>query len=164
MGKQRRAYEAGHRPKFMAVVDDTPECALAVRFAARRAVRIGAAVLLLAVGPEPEGETWLGVGDVMAAESLGKAQDNLDRAAALVRALTGLEPECIAKIGITSQEIIKLIEFDEDIAILVLAAGSGRDGPGPLVTALAGKMAASFPVPLAIVPGSLDAEAVDALA
>jgi nucleotide-binding universal stress UspA family protein len=164
MGSQRRAYEAGHRPKFMAIVDDTPECALAVRFAARRAVRIGAGVLLLAVVPEPEGETWLGVGDLMAAEALGKAQEHLDRAAAQVRALTGMEPECIARLGITSKEITALIDSDEDIAILVLAAGSGREGPGPLVSALAGKMAADFPVPLAIVPGGLDPADVDALA
>ena len=32
-----------------------------------------------------------------------------------------------------SEEILKLIEEDEDIAILVLAAGTGKEGPGPLV-------------------------------
>jgi hypothetical protein len=46
----------------------------------------------------------------------------------------------------------------------VLAAGTGREGPGPLVSALAGKSSASFPIPVAIVPGHLEDEEIDALA
>ena len=37
----------------------------------------------------------------------------------------------------------------------MLAAGTGKDGPGPLVSTLAGKAAATFPIPIVIVPGSL---------
>ena len=33
--------------------------------------------------------------------------------------------------------MLKLIEEDEDIAVLVLAAATGKDGPGPLVASLA---------------------------
>jgi hypothetical protein len=46
----------------------------------------------------------------------------------------------------------------------VLAAGSGTEGPGPLVTAIAGKGAGSFPIPVTIVPGTLDDESIAALA
>ena len=35
--------------------------------------------------------------------------------------------------GNPAEEIHKLIEEDQDIAILVLAAGTGKEGPGPLV-------------------------------
>ena len=38
-----------------------------------------------------------------------------------------------------TEEIHKLIEEDQDIAILVLAAGAGKEGPGPLVASIAGK-------------------------
>ena len=61
-------------------------------------------------------------------------------------------------------EILKLIEDDEDIAVLVLAAGVDKEGPGPLVSAIAGKGAGTFPVPITIVPGHLDDEAISALA
>ena len=64
--------------------------------------------------------------------------------------------------GETSQEILKVIDEDEDIAILVLAAGTGKDGPGPLVTGL-GKTAGNYPIPVAIVPGHLSDEDLDAL-
>ena len=39
--------------------------------------------------------------------------------------------------GDTAEQIIKLIDEDADIGILVLAAGTGKEGPGPLVTNLA---------------------------
>ncbi|CAH1662661.1 Universal stress protein [Hyphomicrobiales bacterium] len=164
MVKKRRSYETGHRPKFLAVVDDTEECAKAVRFAARRCARVGAAMVLLAVAPPPEHETWLGVGDVMRAEAEAQAEKLLDAAAAAVRALAGLEPERLVRTGDKAGELVKLIEEDEDISLLVLAAGTGREGPGPLVSALAGKSSASFPIPVAIVPGHLDDEEIDALA
>lgn len=164
MVKKRRSYETGHRPKFLAVVDDTEECAKAVRFAARRCARVGAAMVLLAVAPPPEHETWLGVGDVMRAEAEAQAEKLLDAAAAAVRALAGLEPERLVRTGDKAGELVKLIEEDEDISLLVLAAGTGREGPGPLVSALAGKSSASFPIPVAIVPGHLEDEEIDALA
>lgn len=164
MVKRRRSYETGHRPKFLAVVDDSPECAKAVRFAARRCARLGAQMVLLGVVTPPEHETWLGVGEVMQAEAEAQAQKLLDTAAASVRSLAGLEPEQVVRTGSKSDELVQLIETDEDISLLVLAAGEGRDGPGPLVSALAGKSAASFPIPVAIVPGHLEDEEIDALA
>ncbi|KRE06341.1 universal stress protein UspA [Bosea sp. Root381] len=164
MVKRRRSYETGHRPKFLAVVDDSAECAKAVRFAARRCARVGAAMVLLGVVTPPEHETWLGVGEVMQAEAEAEAEKLIEGAAAAVRSLAGLEPERVVRTGDKADEVVKLIEADEDISLLVLAAGTGRDGPGPLVSALAGKSAASFPIPVAIVPGHLEDEEIDALA
>ena len=55
--------------------------------------------------------------------------------------------------GAKADAVIRLIEEDEDIALLVLAAGTGAEGPGPLVSMLATSAGAQFPVPVAIVPG-----------
>ena len=164
MVKRRRSYETGHRPKFLAVVDDSEECSKAVRFAARRCARLGASIVLLGVVTPPADETWLGVGDMVQADAEAEAQELIDAAAAAVRALAGLEPEKVVRTGVKADEMVKLIEADEDISLLVLAAGTGRDGPGPLVSALAGKGAGSFPIPVAIVPGHLADEEIDALA
>lgn len=164
MVKRRRSYETGHRPKFLAVVDTSEECDKAVRFAARRCARVGAKIVLLGVVTPPEHETWLGVGEVMREEAEEAAQKLLDRAAEQVRSLAGLEPEIVIRTGEKADELLELIEADEDISLLVLAAGTSRDGPGPLVTALAGKSVSSFPIPVAIVPGHLEDEEIDALA
>lgn len=164
MVKRRRSYETGHRPKFLAVVDDSPECSKAVRFAARRCARLGASIVLLGVVTPPADETWLGVGDMVQADAEAEAEELIDAAAAAVRSLAGLEPEKVVRTGVKADEMVKLIEADEDISLLVLAAGIGRDGPGPLVSALAGKGGGNFPIPVAIVPGHLADEEIDALA
>jgi hypothetical protein len=45
---------------------------------------------------------------------------------------------------------------------LVLAAGTGKDGPGPLVAGF-GANAGDYPIPVAIVPGHLTDQELDAL-
>ena len=61
-----------------------------------------------------------------------------------------------------SLDVIPLIEEDEDIALLILAASSGTEGPGPLVASLA-KTAGTFPIPVAIVPGHLSDEDIESM-
>jgi nucleotide-binding universal stress UspA family protein len=162
-GKPRRSHEAGHRAKFLVVVDETQECDRAVYFAARRAARTGAAVTLLAVVEPIDFQQWLGVGEIMKEEAEAHAGDILERFAARAREVAGIEPERLVRIGAKAEEIVRLIEEDEDIFILVLAAGTGNEGPGPLVSLLAHD-AATFPVPVAIVPGGLADEDLDAIA
>ena len=164
MSGQRRSYESGHRPKFMVVVDKTPECARAIHFASRRAARTGASMLMLAVVDPPDNFEWIGVGEAMIEEATEEAAKLLEAAAREARSAAGVEPEQVIRVGDRSDEIIKLIREDEDVSFLVLAAGSGKEGPGPLVSTLAGKAASTFPVPIVIVPGSLTDEEIDALA
>ena len=92
------------------------------------------------------------------------AEDTLGRFADLARNTSGIEPQMVIREGARADEIAKLIAEDEDIAILVLAAGTEKEGPGPLVTAIAGKAAGTFPVPITIVPGNLDDAAIRTLA
>jgi nucleotide-binding universal stress UspA family protein len=162
-GKRRRSYETGHRPKFLVVVDLTEECDRAVYFAARRVSRIGATLVMLSVIDSTDFPNWLGVADIMTAEAQAEAQAALEQHAAQARTLAGIEPERIVRVGTKAEEIVKLIEEDQDISILVLAAGTGKEGPGPLVSMVA-STAASFPIPVAIVPGGLSNEEIDALA
>ncbi len=161
---RRRSYETGHRPKFLVVIDETPECERAARFAARRVARINATITMLAVITPPDAFEWLGVGDVMQAEAEADAAARLEAAAARARQAAGVEPECVTRIGALDEEILKLIDEDVDISYLVLAAGAGKEGPGPLVSGLAGKAASTYPVPVVIVPGGLTDEEIDAIA
>ena len=87
----------------------------------------------------------------------------LDVYATKVRETIGIEPELVIREGKPSDEIHKLIEDDQDIAILVLAAGAAKEGPGPLVASIAGKGAA-FPIPVTVVPQNLSDEDIDSLA
>jgi nucleotide-binding universal stress UspA family protein len=161
---QRRSFETGHRPKFLVVVDDTPECSRAVHFAARRASRTGASMVMLAPVDPPDNFEWIGVGEAMVEEAREEAQKLLEVAAKEARGAAGVEPEQVIMVGDKAESIARLIAEDEDISFLVLAAGTGKDGPGPLVSTIAGKTASTFPIPIVIVPGSLTDEEIDALA
>jgi nucleotide-binding universal stress UspA family protein len=148
----------------MVVVDETPECARAVHFAARRASRTAASILMLAVVDPPDNFEWIGVGEAMIAEAQEDAEKRLEQAAKDARSAAGVEPEQVIMVGDKAAMISKLIEEDEDISFLVLAAGIGKEGPGPLVTTIAAKAASNFPIPIVIVPGGLTDEEIDALA
>jgi nucleotide-binding universal stress UspA family protein len=148
----------------MVVVDETPECARAVHFAARRASRTGATMVMLAIVDPPDNFEWIGVGEAMIAEAQEDAEKRLEEAAREARSAAGVEPEQKVIVGDKAPTITKVIEEDEDISFLVLAAGTGKEGPGPLVSSIAAKGISTFPVPIVIVPGSLTDEEIDALA
>lgn len=163
MSRRRRSYEAGHKAKYLVVVDDTPECDRAMYYASRRAARVGVSVMLLRVIETRDlGRQWLGVADIMRAEAHEEANAMLAAFAARSDAIAGVTPECVIREGEVTEEILTLIEKDEDISVLVLAAGVGSEGPGPLVTHL-GAIAGAFPIPVAIVPGHLTDEELDAM-
>jgi nucleotide-binding universal stress UspA family protein len=160
----RRSYEAGHKPKFLVVVDDTPECDRAIYFASRRCARIGASLLMCRViGTMDRNQQWLGVADIMRQEAQDEARTVLAQAAARAKSITGISAEQVIREGEIAEQILKLIDEDEDIALLVLAAAIGKEGPGPLVADL-GKTAGTFPIPVAIVPGHLSDESLDSMA
>jgi nucleotide-binding universal stress UspA family protein len=164
MALKRKSTEEGHRRKFLVVIDDTPECSRALLYAARRAEHSGGALLLLFVIGPGDFQHWAGVENIMRAEAMEEAETALGRFADMARGFGSVEPQLVIREGNRSEEILKLIESDEDIAILVLAAGTDKEGPGPLVTALAGKASATFPIPITIVPGHMDDAAIAAIA
>ena len=160
---KRKAFEAGHQPKLLVIIDGKPESSRSIRYAARRASRTGSTLMMLAVTGESDFNHWLGVGEVMRIEATELAEQHLARAIASVQALTPLEIETLVVEGVMSEQILALIHRDEDISSLILAAGTEAEGPGPLVSLLAGQAAGHFPVPIVIVPGHLDDQAIDAL-
>jgi nucleotide-binding universal stress UspA family protein len=162
MVSRRLSRLEGHRRKFMAVVDNTPESTRAVCYAGFRARNSNGGVVLLYVIPGADPQQWLGVGEIMRAEAREEAENALAKMAQYIRDLIGIEPELVTREGSAVEQIHALIEEDRDIAILVLAAGSTKDGPGPLVSAVAGRSAA-FPIPVTVIPDALNDEEIEAL-
>ncbi len=163
MVSKRLSREAGHRRKFLAIIDDTPECERAVAYASKRAQSTGGVLVLLYVIEPSDFQHWLGVEKIMRDEAMATAGAALDGYATEIREKLGIEPELVVREGKPADEIHKLIEDDQDIAILVLAAGGAKEGPGPLVASIAGRGAA-FPIPVTVVPLNLSDEDIDSLA
>lgn len=163
MAIQRQSYQTGHAPKCLVVVDDSAEWDRAVRYASRWAVRSSGRVLMLRIiETEDQNQQWLGVADLMRAEAHEEANAALDRAADLANELGAIAAERMIAEGDPTEQVLAAIDADSDIALLILAANSGAEGPGPLITQLT-KTAGAFPIPVLIVPGDLDDAEIDAL-
>ena len=163
MATPRRSYETGHKPKCLVIVDDSAEWDRAVYYASRWASRCGGGVVMLRIIEiEDENQQWLAVADVMRAEAHEAASAALDRAAGRANGIAAITSERVIREGSAIEQILTVIDEDADIAMLVLAASPGAEGPGSLVTTIAETMG-SFPIPVMIVPGELSDAQVDAL-
>ncbi len=148
---------------FLVVIDGTPECERALRFASLRAVRTGALVKLLHVIKPTGFLQWGGVQRAMDEEVEAEASRMLEDRADMVCQLTGSVPDIALRRGNPAEEVRRLIEEDGNIRSLVLAAAtSGR--PGPLIDLFSGEQGAGLPCLVMIVPGSVSDAALDRLA
>jgi nucleotide-binding universal stress UspA family protein len=148
--------------KFLVVVDKTPECRIAVRFATRRAQATGGRVTLLCTAQPGDLQQWRGVEEIMKDEARQEAESLIYDAAKAVNELSGIICELVIGDGRPVDCLLDLIRNDKDVSILVLAASTAKEGPGPLVSMVAG--ASQYPIPVTIVPGALSDDAIDALA
>lgn len=163
MSTQRRSYETGHKPKCLVIVDDTAEWDRAVYYASRWAVRVGGGVVMLRIIEiEDQNQQWLGVADIMRAEAHEDANAALDRASGRANGIAAITPERVIREGDSTEQILDVIDKDVDIAMLVLAANDGPEGPGPIISTMA-NVVGSFPIPVTIVPGNLSDQDIDAL-
>ena len=155
---------SSNRRKFLAIVDDTPESRVALRYAARRAQHTNGIVTLLYVVAPADFQQWAGVERVMREEAHQEAERQLHEAATLVNEILGAMPELVIREGRAADEIRALLKEDRAISILVLAAGMSNEGPGPLVTLIAGPGGNAYPIPVTVVPGNLTDEQIDSIA
>lgn len=153
-----------YKRKFLVVIDDGPDCDRAVTFAAHRVKRTGGTVVLLTVIDSADFQQFLGVEDVMRAEAREEAERMLDQRIARIGKVGTIRTETVIREGQVIEEIERVVLADPGIAVLVLAASAGKEGPGKLVTAFASRSgAAGLPVLVTIVPGSMTDEQIVAV-
>lgn len=146
---------------YLTVIDETPEAEIALRFSARRAVKTGGGVEILALVEQQEFIAFGGVQATIEDEARRHAEGLVAKAAGTLLEESGLRPSITVRQGDGPKIIRELLAANREVAALVL--GAAADGPpGPLVTHFAGQ-AGTLPVPLMIIPGNLDREAIDRL-
>lgn len=149
---------------FLVVVNETEEMRVALRFACRRARHTGGRVALLHVIEPGDPQPFRQVEELMLAERRAEAEELMKKMAADVVALSGQLPVVHLRDGHRAEELLKLIDEEPGISILVLAAGTGSEGPGPLISQLVGRLSGRLRVPITVVPGALTDEQIDLLA
>lgn len=161
------ASELDDRPQtertFLVVVDDSEEMRAALRYACRRARHTGGRVALLRVIGPAEFQHFAAIGQLMSAEARADAEALLQRVGGEAQAMAGELPVLYVREGDPADELVALIDQEPSISVLVLAAGTGTDGPGPLISALTSRSIDKLRVPLTIVPGHMTDRLIDAL-
>src|SRR5471032_3460652 len=106
MSIKRSSYEAGHKRKYLVVIDDTKECDRAVYWAAKRAGRTKSQIVMLRVVETAErNQQWLGVADIMQAEALEAANAVLDKFAARIKKVANITPDRVIREGNTVEQL-----------------------------------------------------------
>ena len=148
---------------FLVVVDETPEHRVAVHYAARRAAPTGGRLAMLYVIEPAELQQFRAIEELARTERREAAEELLHALCDEIAPIAGSMPVVYIREGRRRDELLALIREEPTISILVLAAGTGPEGPGPLVSHLTGKPAARLRVPITIVPGGLRIDQLDAL-
>ncbi len=146
--------------KFLVVLDDSRECLNAMRFAALRAAHTGGGVQILSVISPEEFGTWMGVADLMREEARERIVAHFEVFAKWMRDKQGVDPELVIREGDPVAEILAQVREDPAIGVLVLGAGTEKNGPGPLVTQMS-KNSGNLPIPITIVPGDMSKERLE---
>src|SRR3569832_1690008 len=94
-------------------------------------------------------------------EAYAEAEGRVHEAAKVANELSGILPEFVIRYGLATDCLAHLLKEDKDISILVLASGTAKEGPGPLVSMFGTAVQA---IPVTIVPGNFTNEQIDALA
>ncbi len=147
---------------YLVVIDDSPEAGIALRFAARRAVKTGGGVEILTVIPPQEFIAFGGVQATIEEEARLHAEGLVAGAAGTLLEESGLRPSITVREGEGPKIIREMIAANADIAALVLGAAA-TGAPGELIAHFTGADAGALPVPVMIIPGSLTREAIDRL-
>ena len=138
------------------VADQSPEFPAALRYGGRLARVLGARVILARIVEPPDAAPWAGIADAMRQEIADAADMLVRRFAAELAADSGVVAEVTVREGEARSVLNHLLEEDPGIGLIVLAAGSGRDGPGPLVSSLAkGGSFGHRPAAVLVVPDGL---------
>ncbi len=152
-----------HQRVFLVVVDDSDEMQIAMRFACLRARNTGGRVALLYVQEPAEFHHWLGVGELIQHERREEAEARLSDLSSRAREISGSMPILVVREGKRGEELLKLLDEDPTISIVVLAASTDSEGPGPIISYMMKQGGSRLRVPLTIVPGSLSEADVDKL-
>ena len=147
---------------YLVVVDDSPEAAIALRFAARRAAKTDGTIEVLGIVEPQDFVQWGGVEKAIEEEQRLRIEGVVSASVGEILDESGVEAKIVVRQGEAVKTVRDYIGHREEVAALVLgAAPSGN--PGPLVANFCGNDAGKLPCPVMLIPGSLSEDRLEDL-
>ena len=148
---------------YLVVMDDSSEARVALRFAARRAVKTGGGLEVLAITTAQDFVQWGGVQAAIEEEQQLRIEARVAEALGELPGMEGFRPGAILiRAGEPAALVRDLLAERDDIAALVLAAAPSGD-PGAMVATFTGNDSGKLPCPVMVIPGGLSDERLEAL-
>lgn len=147
---------------YLVIVDETEEALVALQFAARRAAKTDGALHLLAIVPPQPFNPFGGVQATIEEEARARAETLVTAAAGNLLSQGAKMPVISVRMGEDIKIVREYLKENGEVSALVLGAAK-EGGPGPLVTHFTGAGLGQMPCPVFVIPGTLDADAIERL-
>lgn len=147
---------------YLIVADESEEFENVLRYTSHRARATGAHIAILYVmGDGEDFVHWSGVEDRVRAEQREQGEKYLYEVASRLHEIDGLQAILFLEHGDRIEAVLKIVNANPAMKLLILGGNTKARTPGPLVTYFSGKGMASLPIPLVIVPDHLTPEQID---
>lgn len=156
--------EKSTHPVLLVVADDTEEFACALKYAAYAAEHKNARLAVLHVLPDTQRVfmPWKSVNDVIERGQREEGERVLEFVASKLEKRE-IVPSLYLRKGNPTSVVKQILNEDECITQLILAADTNSSNPGPLVSYFSSKGLREISVPVTIVPGHLSEDTFDSL-
>ena len=141
---------------ILVIADGSKEMNVALQYACARSKKTSRKIIIATFIEPIDVLTTQGVTEIMLNEAREEAGRRLQNAASIVKKSTGNMPILHVREGEIMKELKALVEEEEDINVLVLAANvdEASKNPGPIINSLVTKEFSNFRIPVMIVPGN----------
>ena len=148
---------------YLIVANNNEEFALSLRYTARLAAANNAHVGILATIDEQEFQHWQNVENMMRRELRDKTEKEVWTIAKKVQSLNGQIPVIYVREGKSEDAVLKTLEEEPNIKMIILTGSVASGGPGKLVDYFTSKGLSKLKVPLVLVPGNIQTHEIDEL-
>ena len=144
---------------ILVIADGTKEMNVALEYACARAKKTERKIIIASFIEPLDVLTTQGVQEIMKNEARDEAETLLHKASAYVKEETSNTATLHIREGEIIEELLKLIEEEKNISVLVLASSvEDKEGPGPIISSILTKNYKRLNVPVMIVPGNFTKE------
>ena len=145
---------------ILVIADNSTEMEIALEYACARSKKTTRKIIIATFIEPLDVLTTQGVTEIMKNEAREEAEKIINKAATLVKDKTGDLPALSIREGETISELKNLIEEQQNINVLVLAANSDpkNKNPGPIINSLLTNKMVDIRIPIMIVPGNFSKE------
>ena len=148
---------------YLIIADGSEEFSNASHYAARIALARRAAVAVAHITDLNEFVHWGKVEAMMRQDLRNQAEKEIWHVSKALNEEYEIYPSLYIREGQIAEKIIEIIEEDKTIRGLILASSNNSNNPGPLISYFTGKGMNKLKIPMIIVPGHLDKEAINAI-